>query len=64
MKIYFAGTPGISERESKWLKFIDKRLLSFWDLWKQQFGVPASFKMITNIKKEKENYVIKSNKNF
>lgn len=46
MKIYFAGTPGQIQRERGWLKFIDRRLLSFWDIQKNQFSVLEAFELI------------------
>jgi len=55
MKIYFAGTPGQIKRERRWLEFITKRLLSFWDIQQDQFGVPESFNLI----KEMNNVEIK-----
>lgn len=50
MKIYFAGTPGIIERERRWLKLLRRRLLSFWDISQDQFSVPEAFKMIISKK--------------
>ena len=46
MKIYFAGTPGIEDREREWQKITHKRLLSFWDIQQNQFGVPFAFNLI------------------
>lgn len=43
MRIYLAGTPGTKERESYWKKRIRKRLLSFWDIRQEQFGVKQAF---------------------
>lgn len=57
MKIYFAGTMGIASRERKLQKFIANRLLSFWDLWNNQFAVPFAFKLI--IKKKKNDQSIR-----
>ena len=50
MKIYLAGTPGMRERERNWQKFLTKRLLSFWDICKDQFEVPFAFKLIKHKK--------------
>jgi len=46
MKIYMAGTPGTSSREKSWLTLIKNRLLSYWDIQEEQFGVPFAFKLI------------------
>lgn len=54
MKIYFAGTPGIKERERVWMRLIKRRLLSFWDISKEQFWVKEAFEMyISMIRKDK-----------
>ena len=53
MKIYFAGTPGQIQREIGWLKFITKRLLSFWDIQNNQFAVPESFNLIMEVNNAK-----------
>ena len=45
MKIYLAGTPGHIEREVKWRQLLNRRLLSFWDILKEQFAVYESFKL-------------------
>jgi hypothetical protein len=57
MKIYLAGTPGIEERERNWQKIIRGRLLSYWDIQQNQFGVPFAFKLIKN-----ENLVSRSSR--
>jgi hypothetical protein len=41
-----AGTPGISSREQSWQSLIKNRLLSYWDIQEEQFGVPYAFKLI------------------
>lgn len=46
MKIYLAGTPGIREREECWQQILSKRLLSFWDIFNDQFQVYFAFKLI------------------
>jgi len=46
MKIYLAGTPGIENREKSWQRIIKRRLLSYWDIWKDQFSVPFAFGLI------------------
>jgi hypothetical protein len=46
MKIYFAGTPGIEERERNWQSVIKTRLLSFWDIKNNQFSIPFAFNLI------------------
>ena len=48
MKIYLAGTLGIISREKQLLRLISKRLLSFWDIQKNQFAVRESFELIKN----------------
>ena len=48
MKIYFAGTPGIPLREKKWQELIISRLLSYWDIQEEKFGVPFAFELIKN----------------
>jgi len=52
MKIYFAGTPGIKEREEYWQNVITQRLLSYWDIKYEVYrAVPFSFELIkTNIR--------------
>ena len=56
MKIYLAGTLGIISREKQLLRLISKRLLSFWDIQKNQFAVRESFELIKN-----ENILCRSN---
>lgn len=51
MKIYFAGTPGIQERERRWQEIMIGRLLSYWDISQDQSAVPFAFNLI--IGKEK-----------
>lgn len=46
MKIYMAGTPGTTSREKAWQTLIINRLLSYWDIQEDQFGVPFAFKLI------------------
>lgn len=46
MKIYFAGSPGAVERERNWLRLISRRLLSYWAVQQNQFGVRHSIEMI------------------
>lgn len=46
MIIYLAGTPGTKAREREWIRFISKRLLSFWDITQDQFSVLYAFKLI------------------
>lgn len=46
MRIYLAGTPGTKEREKRWHKVLHCRLLSFWDIHKNQFNVPFAFNLI------------------
>jgi len=46
MRVYFAGTPGIEDRERYLQKFITNRLLSYWDIQQNQFSVPFAFKLI------------------
>jgi hypothetical protein len=41
-----AGTPGTSSREQSWQSLIINRLLSYWDIQEDQFGVPYAFKLI------------------
>ena len=48
MKIYLAGTLGIISREEQLIKLFKLRLLSFWDIQKNQFAVKESFKLIKN----------------
>lgn len=45
MQIYFAGTPGLIDREKAWRKILKRRLLSFWDIHNRQFAVYESFKL-------------------
>ena len=51
MKIYLAGTPGMEQREREWQMILKKRLLSFWDIYQDQFSVPFAFKLIKQNKK-------------
>lgn len=46
MKIFLAGNPGIIRREKKWLRLAHTRLLSYWDIQQDQFGVPEAFEYI------------------
>jgi len=46
MKIYLAGTPGIESREKEWQRLLSNRLLSYWDIQENQFGVPYAFQLI------------------
>ena len=48
MKIYLAGTLGIISREEQLIKLFKLRLLSFWDIQKNQFAVRESFEIIKN----------------
>lgn len=48
MKIYLAGTLGIISREEQLIKLFKRRLLSFWDIQKNQFAVRESFELIKN----------------
>lgn len=48
MRIYFAGTLGIISREEQLIKLFKRRLLSFWDIQKNQFAVRESFELIKN----------------
>lgn len=51
MKIYFAGTPGTEERETKWISILKKRLLSFWDISQEKFSVDKAFILWINRKR-------------
>jgi hypothetical protein len=56
MKIYFAGTPGIRERN--WQKVIARRLLSYWDIKYEIFrAVPFAFELI---RRKNENYLCRT----
>jgi hypothetical protein len=46
VKIYLAGTPGTIKREIRWQELATKRLLSFWDIQQNQFGVVPAFDLI------------------
>lgn len=46
MIIYLAGTPGTKEREQQWIQLIHGRLLSYWDIFQDQFAVLYAFKLI------------------
>jgi hypothetical protein len=46
MKIYLAGTPGIESREREWQKILKRRLLSYWDIQRNQFAIPFAFNLI------------------
>jgi hypothetical protein len=48
MRIYLAGTLGIISREEQLIKLFKRRLLSFWDIQKNQFAVRESFELIKN----------------
>jgi len=48
MKIYLTGTLGIVSREKQLIKYYKQRLLSFWDIQKNQFAVRESFNIIKN----------------
>lgn len=50
MKIYFAGTPGIKQRERDWQQILKHRLLSFWDITMKQFNVDFAFKLVSKNK--------------
>ena len=49
MKIYLAGTPGTEIREREWIKIINSRLLSYWDISQEQFNVKFAFNLIKEI---------------
>ena len=54
MKIYMAGTPGTTSREKAWQTLIINRLLSYWDIQEDQFGVPFAFTYIKYKNKKNE----------
>ena len=61
MKIYFAGTMGAfklnspNNRERKWLKFINKRLLSYYDIVREDTkGSGVSFLVIKEINENQD----------
>jgi hypothetical protein len=45
MKINFAGTPGTKERERWWQNFLNKRLLSFYNIINNEFNIPFAFEI-------------------
>lgn len=51
MRIYLAGTPGTIKREIDWEKLAKKRLLSYWDIQQDQFGVVPAFMLICKKKR-------------
>lgn len=52
MRIYLAGTPGITERERSWQEVLKRRLLSYWDIQQDQFNAPYAFKLICKKKQQ------------
>ena len=53
--MYFAGTMGSSRRETHLQKFLENRLLSFWDILHKKAMVPYAFELIKYKKKQNEN---------
>ena len=52
MKIYFAGNPGIRERERNWQRIVSDRLLSFWAISQKAFAIHYAFKLIIKRKRK------------